>query len=124
METQTKENITRIAIQGGYGAFHEIAAMHYFGDENIDILPRNTFKDLMKSLKKHQVDYGIMAIENSLAGSILPNYTLMKDSNMRIIGEIYLRIRQNLVALPGQEISSILRGIFASDGNSSVPDIF
>ncbi len=107
METQTKENITRIAIQGGYGAFHEIAAMHYFGDENIDILPRNTFKDLMKSLKKHQVDYGIMAIENSLAGSILPNYTLMKDSNMRIIGEIYLRIRQNLVALPGQDISSI-----------------
>ena len=93
----------RIAIQGGYGAFHEIAAMHYFEDENIEILPRNTFKDLMKSLKKRQVDYGIMAIENSLAGSILPNYSLIKDSNMKIIGEIYLRIRQNLVALPGQK---------------------
>ncbi|MBE0653246.1 MAG: prephenate dehydratase [Bacteroidales bacterium] len=77
--------------------------MHYFEDENIEILPRNTFKDLMKSLKKRQVDYGIMAIENSLAGSILPNYSLIKDSNMKIIGEIYLRIRQNLVALPGQK---------------------
>ncbi len=107
METQAKQHVTRIAIQGGYGAFHEIAALHYFGDENVDILPRNTFKDLMKSLKKHQVDYGIMAIENSLAGSILPNYTLIKDSNMKIIGEIYLRIRQNLVALPGQKIDGI-----------------
>ncbi|HYW94750.1 MAG TPA: prephenate dehydratase [Bacteroidales bacterium] len=107
METQTTENISRIAIQGGYGAFHEIAALHYFGDENIEILPRNTFKDLMKSLKKHQVDYGIMAIENSLAGSILPNYTLIKDSRMKIIGEIYLRIKQNLVALPGQSIADI-----------------
>ncbi len=107
METQITENIKRIAIQGGYGAFHEIAALHYFGDENIDIMPRNTFKDLMKSLKKHQVDYGIMAIENSLAGSILPNYTLIKDSRMKIIGEIYLRIRQNLVALPGQKIRDL-----------------
>ncbi len=52
MDTETKKQIKRIAIQGGYGAFHEIAALHYFGDENVEILPRNTFKDLMKSLKK------------------------------------------------------------------------
>lgn len=97
----------KIAIQGGYGAFHEIAAYHYFGQENVEILPLNTFKDMMKSLKKHQADYGIMAIENSLAGSILPNYNLVKDSRMSIIGEIYLRINQNLVAIKGQKISQI-----------------
>lgn len=106
------QNIKKIAIQGGYGAFHEIAALHYFGDDNIEIMPRNTFKDLMKSLKKKQVEYGIMAIENSLAGSILPNYTLIKDSNMKIIGEVYLRIRQNLVAIPGQKIED-LREVFS-----------
>lgn len=97
----------RIAIQGGYGAFHEIAANRYFGDENIEIVPRNTFKDLFKALKDGLVDFGITAIENSLAGSILPNYSLLLESNMKVIGEIYLRIKQNLVALPGQKIEDI-----------------
>jgi prephenate dehydratase len=96
-----------IAIQGGYGAFHEIAAKAYFEPLEIDIKPNNTFKDLMSSLKQREVDYGIMAIENSLAGSIIPNYALIKDSKMQIIGEIYLRIRQNLVALKGQKIEDI-----------------
>lgn len=104
---ESQQKSKKIAIQGGYGAFHEIAALHYFEDDQIEILPRNTFKDLMKSLKKKQVDFGIMAIENSLAGSILPNYNLIKDSSMKIIGEIYLRIRQNLVALPGQKITDL-----------------
>ncbi len=107
MEAEISEKTKRIAIQGGYGAFHEIAAHHYFEEEDLEILPRNSFKDMMKSLKKRQVDYGIMAIENSLAGSILPNYTLMKDSRMRIVGEIYLRIQQNLVAYHGQKISDL-----------------
>jgi prephenate dehydratase len=98
----------RIAIQGGFGAFHEIAATHYFSGREIEIMPNNTFKELMMSLGKRQADYGIMAIENSLAGSILPNYTLIRESSMRIIGEIYLRIRQNLVALKGQKIKELL----------------
>jgi prephenate dehydratase len=102
-----KEMTKRIVIQGGYGAFHEIAALQYFGSEDIEILPRDTFKDLMAALKKNKADHGIMAIENSLAGSILPNYNLLKDSPMRIIGEIYMRIKQNLVALPGQNIGDI-----------------
>jgi prephenate dehydratase len=97
----------RIVIQGGYGAFHEIAANYYFEGEEIEILPRDTFKDVMKSLKKNNADFGIMAIENSLAGSILPNYGLLQDSTMHIIGEIYLRIEQNLVVLPGQTIEQI-----------------
>ena len=99
--------VKRIVIQGGYGAFHEIAALQYFENEEVEIMPRDTFKDLMTALKKDKADYGIMAIENSLAGSILPNYNLLKDSHMKIIGEIYLRIKQNLVALPGQTIDDI-----------------
>ncbi|HDJ33796.1 MAG TPA: prephenate dehydratase [Bacteroidetes bacterium] len=98
----------KILIQGGYGAFHEMAARHYFGDVPIEILPRNTFRELIRSLKKHQADYGIMAIENSLAGSILPNYALLRDSPMFIVGEIYLRIKQNLVALPGERPENLL----------------
>lgn len=102
-----KKALKRVAIQGGYGAFHEIAAMHYFKKEKIEIIPANTFKDLFKSLKMNHADTGIMAIENSLAGSILPNYGLLQESNMKIVGEIYLRIKQNLVALPGQTIDDI-----------------
>lgn len=97
----------RIAIQGGYGAFHEIAANKYFKDDTIEIVPRNTFKDLFSALKAGKVDFGITAIENSLAGSILPNYTLLLESNMKIIGEVFLRIKQNLIALPGQKIEDL-----------------
>jgi len=107
MGSQSSSKAITIAIQGGYGAFHEIAAKAYFEPQEIDIMPNNTFKDLMASLKQRQVDYGIMAIENSLAGSIIPNYALIKESKMQIIGEIYLRIRQNLVALKGQKIEDI-----------------
>jgi len=96
-----------IAIQGGYGAFHEIAAYAYFENEEIEIVPRNTFKDLFKALKQGKVDFGITAIENSIAGSILPNYNLLLESNLKVVGEIYLRIKQNLVALPGQTMKDI-----------------
>jgi len=105
--SDTKVKPKRIAIQGGYGAFHEIAAYSYFKDDSIEIVPRNTFKDLFSALMKGKVDYGITAIENSLAGSILPNYSLLLESKMKVIGEIFLRIRQNLVALPGQKITDI-----------------
>ena len=97
----------KIAIQGGYGAFHEIAAHHYFENEAIDILPRNTFRDMVSTLKDRKCDYGIMAIENSLAGSIIPNYNLIINTSMHITGEIYLRIKQNLVALPGVKVSEL-----------------
>ena len=104
---KNKSKSYRIAIQGGFGAFHEIAARHYFNTDDIEIVPRNTFKDLFKTLKERKADYGIMAIENSVAGSILPNYTLIMESKRKIVGEIFLRIRQNLVACPGQKISDI-----------------
>jgi prephenate dehydratase len=103
----SENQVKKIAIQGGYGAFHEIAANKYFGDLQVEIVPRNTFKDLFKALQEGKVDYGITAIENSLAGSILPNYTLLLESNMKVTGEVFLRIKQNLVALPGQKIEDI-----------------
>jgi len=107
MTPKTKLGIKKVAIQGGYGAFHEIAAKNYFKNEEIEIITANTFKDLFKSLKNNHADYGIMAIENSIAGSILPNYILLQESNMKIIGEIYLRINQNLAALPGTKIEDL-----------------
>jgi prephenate dehydratase len=99
--------VKKIAIQGGLGAFHEIAAHHYFKDEEIEILPRNTFRDMVTTLKERHCDFGIMAIENSLAGSIIPNYNLIIHSSMHITGEIYLRIKQNLVGMPGVKISDL-----------------
>lgn len=97
----------KIAIQGGYGAFHEIAAHHYFKNQEIEILPRNTFRDMVTTLKERECDFGIMAIENSLAGSIIPNYNLIINTSMHIAGEIYLRIKQNLVAMPGVKIEDL-----------------
>jgi prephenate dehydratase len=104
---KTMQQVKKIAIQGGYGAFHEMAAQAYFENEAIEIVPGTTFKHLFQNLKNQHADYGIMAIENMVAGSIIPNYKLLKESNMQIIGEIYLRIKQNLVALPGQQIEDI-----------------
>ncbi len=97
----------KIVIQGAHGAFHEIAANYYYKDEEIEIIPALTFKDLFKCLKKNEADAGIMAIENSIAGSNLPNYAMLQDSGLNIEGEIYLKIKQNIVALPGQKMKDI-----------------
>jgi prephenate dehydratase len=109
METKTKkqELVKKIAIQGGFGAFHDMAAHQYFHDEDFELVTCETFNDQFKILNGGKADYGIMAIENSVAGSILPNYALLSESNMKIVGEIYLRVEQNLVALPGQTIDDI-----------------
>ena len=97
----------QVAIQGISGAFHEIAAKAYFDDNNIEIVPCITFKDVFASMKKDGSLYGIIAIENTLAGSLLPNYNLLRESNFSIIGEYKLRIKHNLCALPGQKIEDI-----------------
>lgn len=107
MENCEATTVLKIAIQGGYGAFHEIAAQSYFGSEEFELVPCRTFNDEFKVLNGGDADYGIMAIENSVAGSILPNYALLSASNMKIVGEVYVRIQQNLVALPGQKIEDI-----------------
>lgn len=91
----------RIAIQGYEGSFHQIAVQHYLG-KDVEVIPCATFRELVKvAVNPRESDGGFMAIENSIAGSILPNYSLLKKSNLKIGGEIYLRIHQHLMANPG-----------------------
>lgn len=96
----------KIAIQGFEGCFHQIAARSYFG-ENIEIVPCATFTEVSRNVSGATADYGVMAIENSIAGSILPNYNLLQRSDLFVIGEIYLNIRQHLMMMPGQTLEDI-----------------
>ena len=97
----------KVAIQGVSGAFHEIAARQYFEGEEIEILPCNTFKDLFKALAADDSLLGIIAIENTIAGSLLQNHNLLRESGCMIVGEYKLRIEHNLAVLPGQGIEDI-----------------
>ena len=97
----------KIAIQGEAGSFHEVAARLYFSYDNIEVMPCSTFDITIDSVKSEEVDFAIMAIENARSGSILSNYTLIRESGMKILGEQNLRIVQNLMALPGQTIADI-----------------
>jgi prephenate dehydratase len=97
----------RISIQGEKGCFHEVAARLYFNNETIDIVPCTTFDQTLMAVKEGKADFAAMAIENARSGSILSNYTLIRESGMKILGEINLRIKQNLMALPGQTIVSL-----------------
>jgi len=106
--TQVMKQIKKkIAIQGWPGANHEIAAKAYFEEEDIDIVPCLTFPELFDALKHDRDSYGIIAIENTLVGSLLPNYTMLKDSDLVIIGEYKLRIKHQFLALAGQSIDDI-----------------
>lgn len=97
----------KISIQGESGSFHEVAAHEFFRGKNIDILPCATFDRTIEAARTGESDYAVMAIENARAGSILYNYTLIRESGLKILGEINLRIRQNLMAMPGQTIADI-----------------
>ncbi|MBC8084808.1 MAG: prephenate dehydratase [Hymenobacter sp.] len=95
-----------IAIQGYAGSFHELAARHYFGPESV-MIPCATFGEVVRLVTSGAAPAGLMAIENSIAGSILPNYSLLQRAAVRVTGEVYLRIRQHLLALPGQALTDI-----------------
>jgi prephenate dehydratase len=97
----------RIAIQGEAGCFHEVAARQYFNYDEIEIVPCSTFDLELKTLSGGEADFAVMAIENARSGSILYNYTLIRESGMKILGEHNLRIKQNLMALPEQKITDI-----------------
>lgn len=97
----------KIAIQGFKASFHEIAAKKFFGSDSISFIECDSFQKLVDKLKMEKADYGIMAIENSVAGTILPNYALIREANLKIFGEVFLRIEMNLVAMPGQKLSDI-----------------
>lgn len=89
----------KIAIQGYEGCFHQEAAYKYFG-QGIEIEPCATFADVTRKIENLEVDAGVMAIENSIAGSILQNYRLLQNSSLKITGEVYLSIAQNFMVLP------------------------
>jgi prephenate dehydratase len=96
-----------IAIQGYEGSFHQVAARSFFGKQ-IEVIPCATFRELVKvASDKNQSNGAVMAIENSIAGSILPNYNLLQKSKLKVIGEVYLSISQNLLVNPGVVLTDI-----------------
>lgn len=95
-----------IAIQGSVSSFHDLAAKKYFG-EDVTVLECGSFKEVCDKLANNKVDYGIIAIENKVAGSILLNYQLIDTHNLNIIGETYLPIELQLLAKPGTKLSDI-----------------
>lgn len=107
---QTKTNSkgpVRVSIQGFEGSFHQVAARQYFG-KDVEVITCATFREVVKiASNKKESDGGVMAIENSIAGSILPNYNLLQKSNLRITGEVYLQIKQNLLVNPGVKLEDI-----------------
>ncbi len=99
--------IKKVSIQGFEGSFHQVAARQFYGKAT-EVVCCATFKEVIKIAEdKKQSNGGVMAIENSIAGSILPNYNLLLKSKLKIVGEIYLQIKQNLLVNPGVKLSDI-----------------
>src|SRR5689334_7033952 len=101
-----KSRKKKVAIQGIATSFHEVAAMSYF-QEPIDTVECLSFHALCEVLKHDKADFAVMAIENSIAGSILPNYFLLQEYHFSIMGELYLPIHMHLLALPGVKMKDI-----------------
>ena len=97
----------KVGIQGIKASFHDVASRQYFSGKNIEIVECATFENLSKLLDTGQLDFGVMAIENSLAGSLLPNYILLEKYHLKILGETYLRIALHLMALKGKTINDV-----------------
>ena len=100
------ETRVRVAIQGKLGSFHHIVAQRYFGDR-LSLVACNTFDSSVGAVIKDNADLAVMAIENSIAGSIIPNYALIDQNDLKIIGEYGLSIHHNFMALPDQKIEDI-----------------
>ena len=95
-----------VAIQGRLGSFHNIVANRYFGN-NASLVLCDSFDQTVKELLEEKADLAVMAIENSIAGSIIPNYALIDRNNLKIVGEYELNINHNLMGLDGQSIKEI-----------------
>ncbi len=97
----------KVSIQGFEGCFHQVAAQQYYGNDT-EVICCSTFKEVVKNAAAgKESDGGVMAIENSIAGSILPNYNLVLKSNVKIVGEVYLHIKQHLLVNPGVQLEDI-----------------
>ncbi len=101
-----KNKKLNVAIQGITASFHELAALTYF-EEPINTIECLSFHQLCENLKDGQADYAVMAIENTIAGSILPNYFLLQEYHFNIVGELYIPIHMNLLAMPGVKLEDI-----------------
>ena len=97
----------KIGIQGVRGSFHDLAASLYFHTEDYEIEAFGDFRSLAKAVSEKRLDYGVMAIENTIAGSILPNYALMSEYDLEISGEQYCRIEMSFLANEGAKIEEI-----------------
>lgn len=107
VQSIAKDDYRGWAIQGYAGSFHQVAAQHFYGKQ-VPVIPCSSFRELIQvACNKNQSDGGVMAIENSIAGSILPNYNLLQHSNLFIAGEVYLQVRQNLLVNPGVKLEDI-----------------
>ena len=95
-----------IGIQGIQGSFHHLVAQQYYG-EDVEILECMSFQELVRSLVAGETQEAVMAIENSIAGSILPNYALIDENDLHVVGEHYIPIAMNMMALKGQQIEQI-----------------
>jgi len=97
----------KVAIQGYEGSFHQVAARHFFG-KNVEVITCDTFRQVVQlGADATLSDGAVMAIENSIAGSILPNYNLLQKSKLQVIGEVYLSVSQNLLTYPGVKLKDI-----------------
>lgn len=97
----------RVSIQGYEGSFHQVAAQQFFGRE-VEVITCSTFREVVRlAANKKESRGGVMAIENSIAGSILPNYNLLQKSNLRVVGEVYLHIKQHLLVNPGVKLEDL-----------------
>ena len=99
--------IQKVAIQGIKGSFHHQVALEYY-HQDIDVDECMSFEELVDSLLSGKSNQAVMAIENSIAGSIIPNYALIDKNNLHVIGEYYMDIHQNFMALKGQKVEDIL----------------
>jgi prephenate dehydratase len=106
MKIETFFMIHTVAIQGAKGSFHHIVSREFFNTP-VDVIECMTFDRVVDALINNECEAAIMALENSIAGSIIPNYALIDDYALRIVGEHYLDIQHNLMALPGQRIEDI-----------------
>ncbi len=97
----------RVTIQGVAGCYHDAAARKYFAGEDIDTIPCESFPEMFETLSDDASLLGILAIENTIAGSLLQNHELLRKSHMQIVGEYKMRISHTLAALPGQSIDEL-----------------
>lgn len=108
MNTENQNSKIRVAIQGEPGCYHELAARQYFEGREVEIVPCLTFETLFESLAADSQLMGIMAIENTIAGNLLQNHELLRNSQRVVIGEHRLHISHVLCALPGQTLDDIV----------------